>query len=67
MDIHIALGWYILPLIVTVASTIWLCHDSWSDSYGRALAGAFFFLMWMVVNLFAWLIYAACAAIFNIF
>jgi hypothetical protein len=67
MDIYIALGWYILPLIVTVATTVWLFVDSGSNSYSYDLAAPFFILLWLVANLFAWLIYAACAAIFNIF
>ena len=66
MDIHLHLipGWFILPLIFTFATAVWLRLDR---SYYEALAGGFFFLIWLVANLAVWLIYAACAAIFNIF
>lgn len=67
MNIHIALGWYIIPLLLTVGSRLRLNDYNRRNPSGGGAAKAIYELLWLVPVLFVWLIYAACAAIFNIF
>lgn len=67
MLIHVLFGWYIIPLLITVGTTFWVRSRNTGGGYAGAITETVLLLLWLITNLFVWLVYAACAAIFNIF
>ena len=62
MPVTVTLGWWLLPLIVTLALFVWAWaatpparHDDW----GVDIAPLFTFGFALVLSLVAWLLYAA--------
>ncbi len=57
----IELGWWLAPLVITLAAFGWatfMSRPSSSPSYGDAVVGMFFFGAASIVSLIAWLVWA---------
>jgi hypothetical protein len=58
MSMTLTIGWWVLPLAVTIAAFTWALWGSDGGTLGDAVVGSFFVAFAAIISLSAWLIWS---------